>query len=414
HFVGHGLFDEKLNDGALVFERPDGSAHEVPAENVGTLLRNERALRLAVLNACEGGRSSATDPYAGISQSLVRAGVPAVVGMQFAISDQAAIDFSRQLYRAVARGRPIDMAVTAARMAVYQGGSREWATPVLYLRSPDARIFDVGTAQDARVAPPAQAKRREVEQLVVAETLRRPSASPAKTAPSDWKRHLVRMGGAAVATWILFAIVVLGLERVLERPGAAWPANTNRGGLIYEAKLDAAGSALVPVFTSPTAVSQPHDGSHDLVVASAKSEIAVRLAYSPPERYAAEMLVEVRPGSTGLNLVWEVAQSGKITYTLELDPTAGSVVLRWNDNTATGGVLAQAPMRGTLSGRQIQLGIIIDAPRYVIVVDGAAAADGQDGALKPEVRPMAIHLFGNEQNASGTVTIYAIRVYALQ
>ena len=40
-----------------------------------------------------GPRTGLTDPYAGTAQTLVQQGVSAVIAMQFAITDQAAIDF---------------------------------------------------------------------------------------------------------------------------------------------------------------------------------------------------------------------------------------------------------------------------------------------------------------------------------
>lgn len=144
HFIGHGAFDSAASDGLLVFETDDGGPHEVSAEQLGILLHNERTLRLAVLNACEAGRGSATDPYVGMAQTLIRMGIPAVVGMQFAVSDGAAIELAERFYRSIAVGVPVDAALTEARVSIFQQGDAfEWATPVLYMRSPDGHIFAV-------------------------------------------------------------------------------------------------------------------------------------------------------------------------------------------------------------------------------------------------------------------------------
>jgi hypothetical protein len=87
---------------------------------------------------------SRTDPFAGTAQELVRQGIPAVVAMQFEISDEAAITFSLEFYRALADGCPVDAALTEARKAIYTQGNRlEWATPVLYMRTLQGPIFDV-------------------------------------------------------------------------------------------------------------------------------------------------------------------------------------------------------------------------------------------------------------------------------
>lgn len=148
HFIGHGGFDEPSGDGVLMLEGEAGRARVVSGRDLGTILHDHRSLRLAVLNACEGGRSSAVDPFSGSAQSLLRSGIPAVVAMQFEISDRAAVAFAHAFYGAVAVGLPVDAAVTEARKAVFgHGDDAEWGTPVVYMRSPDGRIFDVPQEQ---------------------------------------------------------------------------------------------------------------------------------------------------------------------------------------------------------------------------------------------------------------------------
>jgi len=76
--------------------------------------------------------------------------------MQYEITDDAAIEFSRDFYEAVADGMPVDAAVTEARRAVSFSSMLEWGTPVLYMRSKDGRIFDIkerplnGVSDEAR------------------------------------------------------------------------------------------------------------------------------------------------------------------------------------------------------------------------------------------------------------------------
>lgn len=149
HFIGHGMYDSAADVGVLAFEGPDGRSQEVHADHVAMLLHDHRTLRLAVLNSCEGARGGLHDPYAGTAQTLVRQGVPAVVAMQFEITDDAAVVFAQTLYEAIADGFPLDAATAQARMAIRNDGNAvEWATPVLYLRSPDGRIFDVSAGVD--------------------------------------------------------------------------------------------------------------------------------------------------------------------------------------------------------------------------------------------------------------------------
>jgi hypothetical protein len=154
HFIGHGGFDPHAQDGVLVLEDPASGSHLVTAERLGVALHNHDPLRLVVLNACEGARADPTDPFAGTAQTLIQQGIPAVVAMQFEITDLAAITFTGELYAAVADGYPLDAALSQARQAIYTEVSEvEWATPVLYLRAPEGRIFDVTPAPPAATPP---------------------------------------------------------------------------------------------------------------------------------------------------------------------------------------------------------------------------------------------------------------------
>jgi len=106
-------------------------------------MHDEKTLRLALLNACEGGRASKTDPFAGVGQSLLQQGVPAVIAMQFEVTDDTAITLAHSFYAALADGYPVDAALTEARKTIFARNAVEWGTPVLYMRAPDGRIFDV-------------------------------------------------------------------------------------------------------------------------------------------------------------------------------------------------------------------------------------------------------------------------------
>ena len=144
HFIGHGGFDAQAQDGVLVLEDAEERGRRVSAQFLGTLLHDHRPLRLAVLNACEGARASRNDPFAGTAQSLLQQGIPAVIAMQFEVTDEAAICFTREFYASIASGYPVDAALAEARKAIFAEVSEiEWGTPVLYMRAPDGRIFEV-------------------------------------------------------------------------------------------------------------------------------------------------------------------------------------------------------------------------------------------------------------------------------
>jgi hypothetical protein len=142
HFIGHGDFDPAANHGWLAFEDEAEAVDEVSAEQLGAILNNHPSLRLVVLNSCKGGRTSLANPFAGTASTLVQLGIPAVVAMQFAISDQAAIKFAETFYGAIADRLPVDMATTEARVALFTGDHHlEWGTPVLFMRAPDGALF---------------------------------------------------------------------------------------------------------------------------------------------------------------------------------------------------------------------------------------------------------------------------------
>ena len=159
HFIGHGGFDENAQDGLLMLENENGLGKPLSGQYLGTILHDEDSLRMVVLNACEGARTGRNDPFAGVAQSLVQQGLPAVIAMQFEVSDQAAISFAHEFYAALADGLPVDAALAEARKVIFSSGNEvEWGTPVLYLRAPDGQIFDIvrksGGPHERKIAPP--------------------------------------------------------------------------------------------------------------------------------------------------------------------------------------------------------------------------------------------------------------------
>lgn len=158
HFIGHGKFDQEVRDGILMMEDEGGKGYPVSGQLLGMHLHEHRPLRLAVLNACEGARSSFTDAFGGTAQSLVQQGIPAVLAMQFKITDQAAITFASEFYGSIADYYPVDAALAQARLAIRgEDNHLEWATPALYMRSADGRIFDSGESASTGAASAAGA-----------------------------------------------------------------------------------------------------------------------------------------------------------------------------------------------------------------------------------------------------------------
>src|SRR5713101_2066212 len=145
HFIGHGDFDARTEEGLIALVDNAGKADYLSATSLGRLLADHRSLRLVILNSCEGARGSTQDVFSSTSAILVRRGIPAVLAMQYEITDRAAIELSRAFYEALADSLPVDMAVSEARKAISLGvvNTVEWGTPVLYMRSPNGVLFDL-------------------------------------------------------------------------------------------------------------------------------------------------------------------------------------------------------------------------------------------------------------------------------
>jgi len=138
HFMGHGSFDPENGTGHLLFDQ-HGISHPVSGELLATNLRDLPHLQLTVLNACHSGATAGDanfDPYLGVASALLRGGQTAVVAMQTAIPDDAAIAFSQGFYRAMGKGRGIERAQYEGRLRVLNRlgeHSAAWAIPTLFV-----------------------------------------------------------------------------------------------------------------------------------------------------------------------------------------------------------------------------------------------------------------------------------------
>ena len=218
HFIGHGGFDEQSQDGALALEDGQGRTRLVTGQDLGVMLSDHRSLQLIVLNACEGARGSASDPFAGVAQSLVQQGIPAVIAMQFEITDDAAITFAQELYAAIADGYPVDAALSEARRAIFASGNDvEWATPVLYMRSPNGQLFDVAKGA---TKPAVLARERHQREKTQGPSHVSREIADTRSPPMEWlKRRLPWLVGATVVA--MAALIIALMAGLRARPGPA-------------------------------------------------------------------------------------------------------------------------------------------------------------------------------------------------
>jgi len=165
HFDGHGVFARRcpecstmhyphvtscqscatpLDDvpplGYLAFEDGTGGADYVSPEDMENLLVGSE-VRLALLSACQSAVVRGGSLFGGLGPGLIRAGVPAVVAMQFSVPVKAAVRFAQGFYAALAQGETVPRAVAQGRRRLFRG--KTWFIPTLYLRSTDdeGRLF---------------------------------------------------------------------------------------------------------------------------------------------------------------------------------------------------------------------------------------------------------------------------------
>ena len=143
HFIGHGVFKNNKSNIALVDE--DGKAYLLNDENFANFFLGDHNLGLIVLNCCQGGTLSANQAFAGTVLNLVQHGIPAVVAMQYEISDSTAKLFADEFYSYLAQGESVDVAIQKTRNAISQEvglDRRDFATPVIYMGAKGGKIFE--------------------------------------------------------------------------------------------------------------------------------------------------------------------------------------------------------------------------------------------------------------------------------
>lgn len=144
HFVGHGQFE---GDRAYVMLE-DEEGHALPMGELAfrEFFLGSSDMRVAVLNACQTATASSARPLAGLAPRLLQRELSAVVAMQYPMPDHGALVFSREFYRSLALGYPVDAAMAEARKGIFLevgGDAQDWGIPVLFLRAQDGQLFNI-------------------------------------------------------------------------------------------------------------------------------------------------------------------------------------------------------------------------------------------------------------------------------
>jgi hypothetical protein len=183
HVSGHGVFQQEMGEaygiivgeGKVMLVNEQGGAEPVSASRLALNLRG-RDVHLAVVAACESGQRDECHAATSVVAAIARAGIPAVVGMQATLCNDNYVAFSKSFYRVLAKGLPVDQAVSAGRLAILNLGDtddRGWGVPVLYLQTdadvaftpsvePDAGMPEVQSTDPANGKPDVPRDLREI------------------------------------------------------------------------------------------------------------------------------------------------------------------------------------------------------------------------------------------------------------
>jgi tetratricopeptide (TPR) repeat protein len=171
HFDGHGVYDETIGLGYLLFEDDAHNSDRVDANRLGTLLYN-CGIPLMTLNACQSAAQKEANPYASVAARLIRAGVGSVLAMNYSVLVVAAQKFVGAFYRGLVEGATIGQAVERGRRELLADEKRhtltrtnadgekieetirlrDWFLPALYQQSVDPIVFPEAGEQRSRGA----------------------------------------------------------------------------------------------------------------------------------------------------------------------------------------------------------------------------------------------------------------------
>ncbi|MDX2280338.1 MAG: tetratricopeptide repeat protein [Saprospiraceae bacterium] len=141
HISGHGAYHAAAHKGVLYFENEDGDEEQVSGAALGETLRQHACVKLLILSACE---TAIVGSEGGVTEQVAEFGVPSIVAMRFAVTDEGAKVFTTELYTQLAKGLSLTRALAYAREALLKEIERkreqtpqilhiaEWFTPVVY------------------------------------------------------------------------------------------------------------------------------------------------------------------------------------------------------------------------------------------------------------------------------------------
>lgn len=184
HFLGHGVFERVADNPPpvvqpdnqaegepsepapvqprpkfrrktlLLLEKEDGTTDKISDDQIVTYLTHRGTLpRLVFLSACDTTRfdERSPSPFAGLGPKLVGAGFPAVVAMQDQVPMEMARELVEKFYSNLLREGVIDLALSRSRLFSFDPDNLldSWTIPVLFMRTPNGRLFTPNREREA-------------------------------------------------------------------------------------------------------------------------------------------------------------------------------------------------------------------------------------------------------------------------
>jgi hypothetical protein len=147
HFIGHGG-QTPAGEAYLRLDSAAGSVQWTADVILNDLQGLEDTLRFVFVNACRSTDDSKADFWT-LSDAFLAAGAPAVLGMRTDVTGEEAAQFAGAIYRALAAGKAVDVAVAEGRRHLINIRAdalkrREWAAPALQVRCAPEGVLTFG------------------------------------------------------------------------------------------------------------------------------------------------------------------------------------------------------------------------------------------------------------------------------
>ncbi len=119
HYSGHGISPE--NGGGLLLEDMEGKKKPVSVNEIlQSLQKGAKDIRLAIISGCQTARTSHIEGFRDLARGLLNHKIPAIMAMQFSITDRGGSLFADALYPRLIEGQALEMAVSASRRLLLQ------------------------------------------------------------------------------------------------------------------------------------------------------------------------------------------------------------------------------------------------------------------------------------------------------